>query len=30
MSYCPACHCDKWLYRHSKDEYCDRRKENVR
>lgn len=22
LAYCPACHCDGWLYRHSGDEHC--------
>ncbi|TWF94397.1 hypothetical protein FHU35_13101 [Saccharopolyspora dendranthemae] len=22
LKYCPACHCDKWLYRHTHDQFC--------
>lgn len=28
LRYCPACDCDRWRYRHSRDEYC-RRFENT-
>lgn len=22
LKYCPACHCDKWRYQHTHDQYC--------